>query len=104
MQPERCFFNVCAGDIARLAKSRYAKFFVRKLLKYGTKEQRSVVFKSLHGHVPKMMRHKDAAEVVELAYNDYANVQQRQSLVEEFYGPSFALFKVRYSAGTVACI
>ena len=28
-----------------------------------------------------------------MAYNDYANAAQRAALVEEFYGPSFALFK-----------
>ena len=39
---------------------------------------------------------KEAAELVELAYNDYANQGQRAALVEEFYGPSFALFKVTY--------
>ena len=36
---------------------------------------------------------QEASEVVELAYNDYANAAQRLSLLEEFYGPSFTLFK-----------
>ena len=38
---------------------------------------------------------QEAAEIIECAYNNYANAQQRAALVEEFYGPSFALFKVR---------
>ena len=33
--------------------------------------------------------------MVETAYNDYANASERASLVEEFYGPKFALFKSR---------
>ena len=37
---------------------------------------------------------QEAAEIVECAYNDFANAQQRAALIEEFYGPSFALFKV----------
>lgn len=37
---------------------------------------------------------QEASDVVELAYNDYANASQRLSLLEEFYGPSFTLFKV----------
>merc|ERR1712227_809109 len=35
----------------------------------------------------------EAAEIVEIAYNDFANANQRSSLIEEFYGPSYALFK-----------
>ncbi len=30
-----------------------------------------------------------------MAYNEYADAKQRAALIEEFYGPSFALFKVR---------
>ena len=32
--------------------------------------------------------------MVEYAYNEYANASQRLSLLEDFYGPSFQLFKV----------
>ena len=39
-----------------------------------------------------------AANVLALTYMDYANAQQRAALVEEFYGPEFALFKVAMSA------
>jgi len=37
---------------------------------------------------------QEAGEIIECAYNDYANALQRQALVQEFYGPSFVLFKV----------
>lgn len=60
-----------------------------------TKEQRDFLFKrTLYGNVRKLVKHKDAAEVVEYAYDEFANAHQRQALVEEFYGPSFSLFKV----------
>ena len=40
-----------------------------------------------------MVRHTEAAEILEIAYNDYANAGQRAALVKEFYGPQFSLFK-----------
>ena len=47
----------------------------------------------LYGNVRKLIRHTEAADIVETAYNDYANAGQRASLVQELYGPAFALFK-----------
>ena len=37
---------------------------------------------------------KDAASILEEIYCKYANASQRAALVEEFYGPEFAVFKV----------
>ena len=34
-----------------------------------------------------------ACDVVELAYNDYANATQRSKMMQEFFGPEFRLFK-----------
>jgi len=53
--------------------------------------QRSFVITSMYSHVRRLVRHTDAAEVLEMAYNDFANAHQRVSLVQEFYGPQFAL-------------
>jgi len=39
-----------------------------------------------YGHVRRLIRHTEAASLVELAYNDYANVHQREALTREFYG------------------
>ncbi|XP_041360109.1 pumilio homolog 3-like [Gigantopelta aegis] len=80
-------------NIVGMCKSKYAKFVIRKLLKYGTKQQRSFVIKQFHGKVRKLVRHREASEILELAYNEYANAAQRLSIMEEFYGPSFTLFK-----------
>ena len=55
---------------------------------------------SLYGHVRKLIRHTEGAEVVEMAYNDYANLGQRTALVQEFYGTEFALFKDARPEGT----
>lgn len=79
--------------VAELSKNKYAKFIIRKLLKYGSKVERGTIIKCFHGTVRKLIRHKEAAEIVELAYNEYANAAQRAFLLEEFYGPAFAMFK-----------
>jgi len=80
-------------DIIEMAKSKYATFFVQKLLRYGTKEQRAHVMKAMVGKVAKLMKHKTAGVVVELAYNDYADAATRNSFLQEFLGPEFRLFK-----------
>ena len=46
---------------------------------------------ALYSHVRRLARHTEAAEVLETAYNDFATAHQRASLVQEFYGPQFAL-------------
>jgi len=38
------------------------------------------------GHVRRLIRHTEAASLLELAYNDYANARQREALTREFYG------------------
>ena len=53
-------------------------------------------------HIDSVYQHKielfcpkqEAAAIVEAAYNNYANAAQRSAMVQEFYGPSFSLFKV----------
>ena len=81
------------GDILEMAKSKYAHFFVLKILNYGSKEQRAAVMKVFEGNVAKLMKHKIAGMVVELAYNDWANAIQKTSMLQEFLGPEYRMFK-----------
>lgn len=62
---------------------------------YSTPAERAEVISSLYGGVRKLIRHSEAGEIVELAYNDYANAAQRTALIQEFYGSEFALFKTK---------
>lgn len=39
----------------------------------------------------KLIRYKISGPVVEFAYNEYANAQQRLAFSRQFYGPSFML-------------
>jgi hypothetical protein len=52
------------------------------------------VISEFYGKVRACIKHKDAAFVLEEAYSQFANAKQRTALMEEFYGPEFALFKV----------
>ena len=60
---------------------------------------RGEVIGLLYGKVRCLVRHSEASEVVELAYNEYANLEQRTCLVMEFYGSEFAVFKDDILAG-----
>lgn len=60
---------------------------------FSTTAERNTIISSLYGHVCKLIRHTEASEIVEVAYNMHATAQQRTNLMEEFYGPQFALFK-----------
>merc|ERR1712110_1155791 len=86
-------FDELKEDIVEMSKSKYATFFVQKLLRYGTKEQKSAVMKAMEGKVAKMMKHKIAGVIVELAYNDYANAEQQNVMLQEFLGPEYRMFK-----------
>ena len=89
-------FSISSPDnIVELTKCKYAKFYVLKMFRYGSKEQRLAIMRSFHGKVCQLVRHKEAAEVLEEAYNNHANAQERSALMEEFYGARFAVFKVR---------
>lgn len=47
---------------------------------------------SFHGHVSKLLLHKYASGVIEDAFALYANAEDRQALVRDFYGKEFSLF------------
>ena len=57
-----------------------------------TASERGHVISALYGHVRRLVRHSEASEIVEIAYNDFANAGQRAALMKEFYGPQFSLF------------
>ncbi|RWS23834.1 pumilio domain-containing protein KIAA0020-like isoform X2 [Leptotrombidium deliense] len=76
-----------------LCKLPYAKFFVQKMLNYGSKEQKTEIIKAFYGNVKAMLHHNEAATVVEYAFNEVANSSQRNHLLQEYFGAEFAHFK-----------
>lgn len=75
-------------------KTKFAKFVVKKMLLHGSREHKNLVFAALDGAVAKMLVHRQAVEVLDSAFNDFANATQRANIVQEVYGPPFSLFKV----------
>ncbi|KAJ3359363.1 hypothetical protein HDU91_004954 [Kappamyces sp. JEL0680] len=82
-----------SGHYAKLSQSKYGRFIVSKILQYCSPKYRNAVITDFHGKVRKLIRHKEASLLLDEAYSQYANAAQRNSLMEEFYGPEFAIFK-----------
>ncbi|KAI6182460.1 CPL domain containing protein [Aphelenchoides bicaudatus] len=86
-------FDELTPELIRMAKSEYAKFFVIKMLKNGSKRQRDVIISAMFGHFASLIQMKTASKIVELIFNDYATARQRFEIVSEFYGKEFVLFR-----------
>ncbi|KAJ2524541.1 Pumilio y domain member 6 [Coemansia sp. RSA 2049] len=80
------------GTYLELSRSTYGRHILVRLLKYCPKQRRAIIG-AFYGHVRRLVRHKDAAPVLEECYAVYANAAQRWDLVAEFYGNEFAVFK-----------
>lgn len=80
-------------EIIELCKLKYGKFFVLKMLKYGSPKQKQQIIGAFYGNVPNLLNHACASNVLETIYNDYANLKQRNELVQEYFGSEFKFFK-----------
>ncbi|KAI8906898.1 armadillo-type protein [Gorgonomyces haynaldii] len=81
------------GQFVRLSQSQYGRFIVSRVLQYCSSTYRDLVIKEFYGQVRKLVRHKEASIILDEAYSQFCNAQQRMHLMEEFYGPEFAIFK-----------
>ncbi|KAI9249049.1 armadillo-type protein [Sporodiniella umbellata] len=88
------------GKYSELAKSMYGKFIVMKAIEYCHK-QRDSILSEFRNQVRKMIRHKEAATVIETFYAQHANAAQRNELLSEFYGPEMTLFSQSGGAKTL---
>lgn len=86
--------NELKGAYAEIAKSRYGKHIVKRLLQYCPSVRKSIVGE-FRGQVGKLIRHVDASSVLEEIYSEYANGRDRNALLLEFYGPEYILFQKR---------
>lgn len=89
-------FDELSSEIVTMSKSAYAKFFVSKILKYGSKHQRNIVINAFHGHCVSLFKNSISAKIIETIYNDHADANQRFNIVSEFYGPEYILFRVSF--------
>ncbi|KAJ2742829.1 Pumilio y domain member 6 [Coemansia sp. BCRC 34301] len=86
--------TVIAGELAGaevdLARSMYGRHILLRLMKH-VPATRGPIIAALSGHVRRLVRHKDAALVVDECYSVYANAAQRWALAAEFYGGECAV-------------
>ncbi|CAH8622424.1 unnamed protein product [Heterobilharzia americana] len=84
-------FGEIRSQLVLLVQSRYAKFVLLKLIKYGDKQHRLEMFKAFRGNIQRLTRHKHSSEIIDTLYNDYATASQRNEMIQEFYGNRHAL-------------
>jgi len=92
-EQRNAIFDEIKGDLVEMAKNKYAKNFIKRILDKGSKDQRELIMASFSSHVPEMAKHADASKVLEYGVSNFSNASQRQAMVEEFYGPSYAFHK-----------
>jgi len=63
---------------------------------YSTPAQKAHVMQSFQNHVLDMMKHASACEVLQYAYNEFANAQQRTKICAEFLGHILQISGVDY--------
>lgn len=81
------------GAYAQLAESRYAKFLIGKLLVQDDDEIRDLIIPEFYGKVRKLINHPEASWILDDVYRGVATPEQKASLLREWYGPEFSLFK-----------
>lgn len=69
-----------------MIQSKYGKFCVKRMLKYGTSALRSQIIQKFYGHVTKLTSHAISAPIFEYAYTTFASATQKQHLIQEFFG------------------
>lgn len=52
-----CVFEELKEDFVKMAKCKYARFILKQMLKYGTKEQRQAITNAFKGRVTKLIKH-----------------------------------------------
>ncbi|KAE9552426.1 hypothetical protein FO519_004367 [Halicephalobus sp. NKZ332] len=86
-------FEELKGEIVNMIKSQYAKFFIQKILKYGTMEQRREIHKAIEGNCVSIYKTTHAASVLEKIFTDYSMATKRNAILCEFYGKEYVLLK-----------
>lgn len=61
---------------------------------YGSKLQIVEIIRSFKGYVRKMLWYVEVLVIVEYVYNDKVILEQRNMLMEEFYGNIFQFYKL----------
>ena len=57
-------------------------------------ETREMIIKEFYGHIRRLINHPEAAWIVDDIYRGIATQKQRATMLREWYGPEFAIFKL----------
>ncbi|KAI9738544.1 MAG: pumilio domain member 6 [Claussenomyces sp. TS43310] len=93
LEQKRMIARELQGTYRHLAESRYAKFLIGKLLVQGDNEIRDIIVPEFFGHVRRLIKHPEASWILDDVYRGVASRQQRATMLREWYGAEFALFK-----------
>jgi pumilio homology domain family member 6 len=92
MEQRRQIGRELKGEYRTLAESRYAKFLIAKLV-VGDDEIRDMVIPEFYGHVKRLIRHPEAAWIMDDIYRTIATPEQKSRMLREWYGHEFAIFQ-----------
>ena len=81
------------GEYKALAESKYAKFLIGKILVHGDEEIRDIIVPEFYGHVRRLIKHPEASWILDDVYRGIATPSQKATMLREWYGAEFALFK-----------
>ena len=56
-------------------------------------ETREMIIKEFYGHIRRLINHPEAAWIVDDIYRGIATQKQRATMLREWYGPEFAIFR-----------
>lgn len=75
-----------------LTNTRPSQYLVIKLIRY-CPTHRDAILAEFHGHILRLLLHKEATRVLADAYELYTNATQRAVLLRDFYGKEVVLFE-----------
>ena len=81
------------GEYRALAESKYAKFLIGKMLVHGDHEIRDMIIPEFCGHVRRLIKHPEASWILDDIYRGIATPSQKGTMLREWYGAEYALFK-----------
>ena len=85
---QREIFEALKPRIPEMAKEKYAKNIIWKLIKYGERDIKDHCIANL-GNVRKLVRSNIGQSVLEYAYNQFAQSNQRNQIISNLYGKTY---------------
>ena len=90
------------GEYRSLAEGKFAKHTIGKILVHGDDEIRDIVVPEFYGHVRRMIKHPEAAWILDDVYRGAATPNQKAILLREWYGAEYAIFKTNLENDAVS--